>query len=188
MTEVASAGPGRDAESGGVLISVDDPGAEDVRALLETHLAFCHALTPIAHAYALDADRLSEPGVTFFSARAGGMLVGVGALKRLDDSHAELKSMHTSEAVRGRGVGRAMAGHILAFAREQGYRRVSLETGTMDAFAPARALYARMGFEPCEPFGEYAPSPYNTWMTMSLDARPPGSPDASHAAAPPMDD
>ena len=169
MTAAGSAGPG-DAERRGIFIGVDDPRTEDVRALLETHLAFCHSVTPIAHAYAMDVDRLSEPEVTSFSARDGKLLVGVGALKRLDESHAELKSMHTSEAARGRGVGRAIAGHILGFARAQGYRRVSLETGTMDAFASARALYARMGFETCEPFGDYARSPYNTWMTMSLSA------------------
>jgi putative acetyltransferase len=149
-------------------VQADDPRAGDVRALLGTHLAFSRAVTPPAYSFALDVDQLSEPGVTFFSARADGILVGVGALKRLDDGHAELKSMHTLEVMRGRGVGRAMVEHILGFARSQGYGRISLETGTMDTFAPARTLYAGMGFVPCAPFADYVASPYNTWMTMVI--------------------
>jgi putative acetyltransferase len=158
-----------------VVIQVDDPGAPDVRALLEAHLAFSHAQTPAAYSFALDVDRLCDPGVTFFSGRIGSELVGVGALKRLGPTHGELKSMHTRESVRGRGVGRAMVSHILEFARRQGYGRVSLETGTTYGFTAARNLYSRMGFEPCPPFGEYRPSPHNTWMTIALDrsgARP----------------
>lgn len=151
------------------MIAVDDPRAEDVRALLETHLAFSYAVTPVGFAFVFDVERLCEPSVTFFSARVSGELLGVGALKRLDDLHAELKSMHTRETVRGRGVGRAMVEYIVGFAREHGYRKLSLETGTMEAFAPARALYERVGFEPCGPFGDYVPSPHNTWMTMSLE-------------------
>ena len=149
-------------------IAVDDPRAEDVRALLEVHLAFSVSSTPPEYSFALDVAQLVEPGVTFFSARDAGRLVGVAALKRLDDTHAELKSMHTREAERGRGVGRALVEHVLAFAREKGYRRVSLETGTPDDFTAARLLYARCGFEPCGPFGDYAASPYNTFMTRSL--------------------
>jgi putative acetyltransferase len=149
-------------------IDVDDPGRDDVRELLETHLAFSHANTPLEFAFAFDLDKLRDPSVTFFSARIDGELVGVGAIKRLDDEHAELKSMHTREVRRNGGVGRAMVEHIVAFARRSGYRRLSLETGTTDAFAPARRLYGAMGFVPCGPFGDYGPSPYNTWMTMSL--------------------
>jgi len=95
--------------------------------------------------------------------------VGIGALKRLDASHAEVKSMHTSEAARGQGVGRAMVDHLLAVAAERNYQRVSLETGTMDAFAPARSLYTKVGFAPCEPFGEYTANPYSICMTMTID-------------------
>lgn len=130
-------------------ISADDPRAADVRALLERHLAFALATTPPEHSFALDVDGLLDPAVTFFSFRAGGELLGVGAIKRLDPGHAEIKSMHTAAAARGRGAGRAMLNHLLGTARDQGYRRVSLETGTMAEFAPARALYASAGFMPC---------------------------------------
>lgn len=152
-----------------LVIRVDDPRAEDVRELLAIHLAFSRAVTPVEYSFALDVDQLVDSSVTFFSARRAGQLVGVAALKRLDETHGELKSMHTREAERGRGVGQALVEHILAFAQEAGYRRVSLETGTTEHFAPARGLYARIGFKPGTAFADYQPSSYNTFMTMSLD-------------------
>ena len=109
------------------------------------------------------------------AARDGAEVVGVGALKEIDEGHGELKTMHTAEAARGRGVGRAVLDRLLSEARRRGYRRVSLETGTMDAFAPARALYEGVGFRPCEPFGSYHRSPHNLFLTLALAA---GTPDA----------
>jgi putative acetyltransferase len=152
-----------------LVIAADDPRATDVQALLERHLSFARELSPPAHVHALDTAGLLERAVTFFSARRGGLLLGVGALKELDRSHAELKSMHTVEAARGQGVGRAMVEHLLSAATDRGYLRVSLETGTMEAFAAARVLYASVGFVPCEPFAAYTVNPYSTCMTISLD-------------------
>ena len=152
-------------------ISIDDPLAGDVRELLERHLAFAYATTAPEDVHALDVDELLDASVTFFSFRLDGELLGVAALKRLDGRHAEIKSMHTDRAVRGRGIGRALVEHLLRVARERGYRRVSLETGAGEAFAPARALYAAAGFAPCGPFAGYGPSPNSTYMTLSLDHR-----------------
>jgi putative acetyltransferase len=149
-------------------ISVDDPGAPDVRALLASHLAFARAPTPPEDAHALDVDGLLDPAVTFFSLRRDGALLAVGALKRLDSEHAEVKSMHTVEAARRQGIGRRMIEHLIAVARGAGYRRLSLETGSMAEFAPARSLYASVGFEPCEPFGDYGASPNSAYMTLRL--------------------
>jgi putative acetyltransferase len=151
-----------------VTISVDDPRRGDVRALLGRHVAFALAQTPPEDSHALDVEALVEPGVTFFSYRRDGELLGVGALKELDSGHAEVKSMHTVAAARGQGIGRAMVDHLIAVARDRGFRRVSLETGTGPAFAPARSLYAGAGFEPCEPFGDYRRTDNNFYMTMSL--------------------
>ena len=150
------------------MISIDDPGAEDVRALLGRHLEFARATTLPDEVYALDVDALLDPLVTFFSYRADGELLGVAALKRLDEEHAEIKSMHTAEAARGRGIGRALVGHVIAVARERGYRRISLETGAGPAFAPARRLYAAAGFAACGAFGDYTPSPNSAYMTLVL--------------------
>ena len=165
-------------------IAADDPTADDVRAVLARHLAFAHEVTPPEGVHALGVDGLAGPDITFFSARIDGRVVGVGALKELDATHAELKSLHTVEEARGRGIGRALVAHLVTVAAERGYRRVSLETGDMDAFVPARALYAAMGFVPCPPFGEYASSPTSACMTTAVDG--PGDPPAvgSGAAAP----
>jgi putative acetyltransferase len=149
-------------------ISLDDPRAPDVRRLLEVHLGFARAQTPPEDAHALDADGLLDPAVTFFSFRREGVLLAVGAIKRLDREHAEVKSMHTVQAARGQGIGRRMLEHLVAAARERGYLRLSLETGSMAAFAPARSLYAAAGFTPCEAFGEYRPSANSTYMTLYL--------------------
>jgi len=115
-------------------------------------------------------DGLIDPAVTFYSLRADGELLGIGAIKQLDLEHGEIKSMHTAQAARGRGVGRAVLGHLLDVARSRGYRRVSLETGTMAEFAPARALYASAGFIACGPFAGYQPSEDNCFMTLPLEA------------------
>lgn len=149
-------------------IAIDDPRAPDVRRLLATHLTFARAPTPPEDAHALDVDGLCGPAVTFFSFRRDGALLAVGALQRLDSDHAEVKSMHTAEAARGQGIGRRMLAHLIAVAREAGYKRISLETGSMVEFAPARALYASAGFELCEPFGAYRASPNSTYMTLRL--------------------
>ena len=151
-----------------LVIAIDDPRIDDVRTLLDRHLAFARDVTPPDHVHAMEVDDLLGPAVTFFSARRDGVLLGVGALKRLDETHAELKSMHTSTAARGRGVGRAMVDHLLAVAADRGYQRVSLETGTGDAFVPARSLYTKIGFEPCAPFGDYTVNPHSACMTIDL--------------------
>jgi putative acetyltransferase len=152
------------------VIAIDDPAADDVRALLGRHLAFARATTLPEEVYALDVDALRDPAVTLFSYRADGVLLGVAALKRIDAEHAEIKSMHTVEAARGRGIGRALVVHLIGVARHSGYRRISLETGAGPAFAPARRLYASAGFEPSGPFGDYRPSPNSAYMTLALDS------------------
>jgi putative acetyltransferase len=136
-------------------ISVDDPRMPEVRALLERHLGFCLSETPPEHSFALDVDGLLDQRVTFVSFRDGGTVLGVAALKELDAGHAEIKSMHTAAEARGRGVGRALLGHLLDTARARGYRLVSLETGTTPGFAAARALYESAGFTPTGPFADY---------------------------------
>jgi putative acetyltransferase len=155
--------------SADLIVGIEDPRSDDVRTILKTHLAFAREVTPPAHVHALESEQLLEPDVTLIGARRDGVLLGVCALKDLGGSQGELKSMHTAEAARGRGVGRALVEHVLAVAVERGFRDVSLETGTMDAFAPARLLYSRIGFVPCAPFGDYTVNPYSICMTLNLD-------------------
>ena len=153
-----------------MIISIDDPARPDVRALLEEHLRHMYELSPPESVHALDVSTLQRPDITFWSVRDGdGLLLGCGALKELDARHGEVKSMRTPAALRRRGAGRAVLEHIVAVARERGYTRLSLETGSMEAFAPARRLYASYGFQYCEPFGDYVLDPNSVFMTLVLN-------------------
>lgn len=145
-------------------------GLEDPRvaALLSLHVSRARAVTPPGSSHALDLSGLRQPSIRFWSAWLGDTLAAVGALKRLSAEDGEVKSMHTAEALRGRGIGRAMLDHIIAAAREAGLSRLWLETGSFAYFAPARALYAKAGFVECDPFGDYRPDPNSTFMTLSL--------------------
>jgi putative acetyltransferase len=150
------------------VISVDDPRRPEVRALLERHLTFCLTETPPEHSFALNVDGLLDPKVTFVSYRDGDTVLGVAAIKELDGSDVEVKSMHTLAEARGRGVGRALLGHLLDIAGTRGYRRVFLETGTTPGFAAARALYESAGFTPTGPFADYPVTGDNCFYTRAL--------------------
>ncbi len=152
----------------GFQIARADPRDPQVRELVERHLTFGRSFTPLEDAHALEVDELLDPSIVLFAAREGAEVLAIGALKEIEDDHGELKTMHTAAAARGRGIGRAMLDHLLAEARRRGYRRVSLETGTMAAFAPARALYEGVGFIPCAPFGAYRGGPHNVFLTLDL--------------------
>jgi putative acetyltransferase len=146
---------------------LDDPRVVE---LLHTHRIRAGAETAPGSAHALGLSGLRAPEVTFWSAWEGDAVVGIGALKRLSEDHGELKSMHTAEAARGRGVGSALLRQIMAAARARGMSRLSLETGSWAYFAPARALYARHGFVECGPFGDYREDPNSVFMTLGLGA------------------
>jgi putative acetyltransferase len=149
-------------------VAIADPRLDDVRGLVEHHLKFGRSYSPPQDAHALEVDGLLDPALTLFGIRRRGELVAIGALNPHGDQHAELKTKQTSEHVRGRGICSAKLDHLLAVARERGFEHVSLETGVHEAFAPARSLYASVGFAPCEPFGDYRPSPNTTYMTMRV--------------------
>jgi putative acetyltransferase len=147
------------------------PGDLDDRrvlALLAVHAETARAATGCCSSHTLDPEDLRAPGVSLLTAWRGDELVGVGALKELDPTHGEIKSMHVARAQRGRGAGGALLRHIVAAARERGYARLSLETGAWDYFVPARALYARHGFVECGPFAAYPPDPNRIFLTLEL--------------------
>ncbi len=151
-----------------VTVQLDLASTPDVLALLEEHLRDMHATSPAESVHALDVDGLRGPGVTFWSARdAEGTLLGVGAL-RVDDGWAEVKSMRTTHAARGRGVAATMLRHLVDEARRAGFDEVLLETGSQDYFAAARRLYARHGFVETGPFGTYVEDPHSTFMRLAL--------------------
>ncbi|XHS78364.1 GNAT family N-acetyltransferase [Burkholderiaceae bacterium UC74_6] len=149
-------------------IRLDDLSSPEIRALLEEHLAQMHEQSPPESVHALDLDKLRVPDISFWTCWDEDELVGCGALKMLDATHGEIKSMRTPTKLRRRGAGRLMLAHIVATARGRGMQRLSLETGSQDSFLPARTLYASFGFTECGPFGDYQPDPYSTFMTLAL--------------------
>lgn len=149
-------------------IRVDDLRGEAIRLLLEEHLAHMRSLSPPESMHAFDLARLRQPEVTFWTAWRGDELAGCGALKMLDSTHGEIKSMRSAAAHRGTGVGRAMLRHILDEALQRQLHRLSLETGSQPDFAPARQLYANFGFVVCSPFADYVEDPLSVYMTRSL--------------------
>ena len=151
-----------------MIIRQDDLTGPEIRALLEEHLAHMRSVSPPCSVHALDLDRLRRPEITFWTAWREAALAGCGALKALDARHGEIKSMRTASGYRRQGVARLMLAHIVAEARRRGYERLSLETGSMDAFVPARTLYAEHGFAACPPFGDYAEDPHSVFMTRTL--------------------
>lgn len=149
-------------------IRIDDPSHPALARLLQSHLQSMSEHSPPESIHALDLSALCHPDVTLWSAWEGEELLGCGALKALDEEHGEIKSMRTAPAHLRRGVAAALLDRILDEARRRGYRRLSLETGSAAAFAPARALYARFGFRDCAPFGSYVEDPYSVFMTRVL--------------------
>lgn len=154
----------------GLLIRKDDLKGPEIAALLQAHLEHAARHSPPESIHALDLDRLRVPEITFWSAWSNGALVGCGALKELSPDHGEIKSMHTAAAHRGKGVAARILERILEEAKVRSYRRISLETGTMEGFAPARSLYARYGFRVCPPFAQYREDANSVCMTLELPA------------------
>lgn len=153
-------------------IRVDDLTAPEVQELLTEHLRNMHLHSPPESVHALPADGLRRPEITFWTVWEGGELLGCGALKELDSRHAEIKSMRTAAAHLRRGVASHLLQHILREAARRGYTRLSLETGSAEAFEPARRLYARFGFAHCGPFDGYTEDPHSVFMTKELESRP----------------
>ncbi|MGO4702268.1 GNAT family N-acetyltransferase [Dyella sp. 2RAB6] len=136
--------------------------------LLQEHLRDMARHSPPESIHALDLAGLRRPELSFWTVWDGGELLGCGALKQLDAGHGEIKSMRTANAQRRRGVAAAMLRHLLDEAAARSYRRLSLETGSMAAFEPARRLYASFGFARCGPFADYVDDPNSVFMTRLL--------------------
>ena len=150
------------------VIREDNLRGEAIQQLLREHLAGVSSHSPAESVHAMDIDRLRSPDVTFWSAWDGETLVGCGALCELSPTHGEIKSMRTAASHLRRGVATTVLQHLVAEAHRRGYARLSLETGGVEAFAAARALYARAGFQPCGPFGSYVDDGFSVFMTREL--------------------
>lgn len=152
-----------------VTIIEDDLSGEAIRELVALHLSGMHANSPACKVHALPVEKLRQPGVTFYSAWVGDVLAGMGAIRELDATHGELKSMRVASDWLGKKIGEAMLLHLLNVARQRGYRRVSLETGRSPAFEPALGLYRKHGFVNCEAFADYVLDDFSQCLTLKLD-------------------
>ncbi|MCM3439746.1 GNAT family N-acetyltransferase [Metabacillus halosaccharovorans] len=149
-------------------IKKDDLTGVKVAELIREHLHGMTLNSPPESIHALNIEKLRQPNITFWTAWDGSELAGMGALKELDSSHGEIKSMRTSSSYLRKGVARKLLQHILDEAKNRGYTQLSLETGSMAAFEPARKLYADFGFKDCEPFSDYKEDPNSIYMTKKL--------------------
>ena len=149
-------------------IRIDDLSGSKIAELLQEHLSNMAENSPPESVHALNIEQLRQPDITFWSAWSDDILLGCGALKELDSQHGEIKSMRTVSRHRRKGVAARLLEHILEEARRRNYKRVSLETGSMGAFAPAHNLYARFGFVECGPFADYVEDPNSIFMTKEL--------------------
>jgi putative acetyltransferase len=149
-------------------ITEEHPLTPDLSLLFERHTADMHADTPPESIHMMDKGALAAPGIRFFVLRDGAKALAMGAYKRIDQDHAEIKSMHVLAEARGRGLSKAMLDHLVGEARKDGFTRLSLETGIQPTFIAARALYARAGFVECPPFEGYWDDPNSVFMTKVL--------------------
>lgn len=151
-----------------ITIAIEHPVQASLDLLHRRHTEAMHAETPPESIHMLPADALAAPEIRFYVMREDGTAFGMGAFKRLDSQHAELKSMHVLHEWRGRGMSRRLLEHLVSEAKAQGYQRLSLETGVERGFEAARVLYARSGFTECPPFGDYRLDPNSVFMTREI--------------------
>jgi putative acetyltransferase len=149
-------------------IKLDDLKGPEIAALLEEHLLSMKSVSPPESKHALDLEGLRRPEIAFWTVWEGNQLAGCGALQELNAQHAEIKSMRTSSAFLRKGVATRLLSHIVDEAKRRNYQRLSLETGAMEYFEPARRLYANFGFAKCEPFANYVDDPHSVLMTREV--------------------
>lgn len=151
-----------------IRIGPESPLGPDLGDLMARHTQAMHADTPPESIHMMDASELAAPGIAFHVMREDGRPIGMGAVKRIGADEGEIKSMHVLAELRGRGLARRMLDHLVAEAQATGITRLSLETGSQDAFLPARRLYETAGFVPCAPFGAYREDPMSVYLTLRL--------------------
>lgn len=149
-------------------IRIDDLSGDEIARLLLEHHQEMLTHSPPESVHALDLAALKAPDITFWTAWSGNALAGCGALKALSDEHGEIKSMRTARAHRRTGVAQQILDCILLEAKRRTYSRISLETGSMDAFIPARRLYKQNGFHYRGPFADYVADPNSLFMSREL--------------------
>lgn len=149
-------------------IEVDDLTGPQIAALLEIHLELMRSQSPACSVHALDLEGLRKDNIIFWSAWDSDALLGCVALKQHDATLGEIKSMHTAQAGRGKGTGTKLLQHLEQQAKAAGLSQLSLETGSQDGFAAARAIYSKFAYKVCDPFADYVLDPNSVFMTKEI--------------------
>ena len=149
-------------------IQPDDLTGPEIAALLQEHLNDMNVVSPPESKHALDLTGLKASDISFWTIWQQQQLAGCVALKQLNSTQGEIKSMRSATAFRGQGIGKLLLQYVVSEAKNRGYQQLYLETGAMDYFAPARALYSSFGFECCEPFAQYKADPNSVFMCKQL--------------------
>jgi putative acetyltransferase len=152
--------------NGKVVVERASPRLAEARQLIAELDDYLSRLYAADRNYLLDVEALCAPEVAFFVARLDGAIAACGALRRLDDSCAELKRMYVRPAFRGQGLGRVMLLALEAHARSSGVERLVLETGVDQP--EALALYERHRYVRRARYGEYRDDPTSIFFEKQL--------------------
>ena len=151
-----------------MIIRLDDLRGPQIASFLDEHIRDMKAVSPPGSKHALDLEGLRRPEISFWTVWDESQIAGCGALKELSADHGELKSMRTAKPYRRHGIASMLMSHITEVSKHKGYRRLSLETGSMAFFEPARRFYAKFGFTPCGTFADYKLDPNSIFMSRPI--------------------
>ena len=141
----------------------------EVNELLKKHFVELRAASPEGSAHVLDIPGLKVTSIKFWSLWENDKLIGCGALKFLDKDHGEFKSIRVHNDYRNKGNGIKVIKHLIEEAKKLNIKRISIETGAGKFFEPARKLFQKCNFKPCEPFAHYKKDINSLYLTKLID-------------------
>tara|TARA_B100000676_G_C17635465_1_gene608815 strand:- start:152 stop:619 length:468 start_codon:yes stop_codon:yes gene_type:complete len=142
---------------------------KEVNDLLTKHFIELRAASPKGSAHVLDIPGLKVPSIKFWSFWNKDKLMGCGALKLLNKTHGEFKSIRIHNSFRKKGNGIKVISHLIEKAKKLGLERISIETGSGDFFIPARKLFKKCDFKPCKPFAHYKEDVNSIYLTKLIN-------------------
>ena len=140
----------------------------EVHDLLVKHFIELRSVSPEGSAHVLDITGLKDPSIKFWSLWEEDELMGIGALKFLDEEHGEFKSIRVNDKFKNNGNGLKVINHLINEAKNLAVKKLSLETGAGKFFTPARKLFVKCGFKTCNPFSHYKDDINSVYMSMLI--------------------
>ena len=139
-----------------------------VNELLKTHFIELKSVSPEGSSHVLDIEGLKVPSIKFWSLWENNELIGCGALKILSEYHGEFKSIRVANRFRQKKYGEKIIAHLIEKSKNQGIKKLSVETGAGEFFAPARKLFKNFGFKKCKPFAHYKEDPNSCYYNLNI--------------------